>query len=1004
MSGGFNSGAYDPYESFTVIYDSDDEDLSRRGRVYADMINCRDVQIGNGNVKVVSVISHDPLDARSGDSDSFIVLETSSGGGSQRASAGRVVRESSPGDSSASCIKDVPRPDAFARKQVQCHAPADRTRRWAPVQVTTPEDRGRSRIHSSVWVAAAARADVVRNVHPSHNRDRDRGRDREVSRVTESMEAVSVRPACSSGPVCVERPKTPYQKPKDERVQEIASNVLEQSFPYHVDLGVCICHREPSRLRCCVKVRRIREMVMTSELINELEKAAEDLSTYGIDRYVETILSVAPLAVAMDPCVDIPLGRLYTVSNRRQECHPTKLYTGPYALEGLAFSLKRNKKEVESCIDMMQSWFGNILPRGIMSAVMYLDAVGNWMGEHRESIPGINIRVAGTVSWMLTDCMRGNAYMKVLARDGFSDMFHYALSVMSSTDMCFSFRLMSKLGLVKKTCLCDSVLVHVDDLRAETLLSVNASSICRYMADGVPISVNVTRIAANPMHAAALLSYQCEAVRATQKLKTSVNIYFDLWNVYSVKMFDKILSMRTGARLGTTYTVMVPSLFFHKLNRSTSCWTFFSREECDNLDGLCGSEFDRAYDRMEAKKMGLKVSIKWVARKLSNAVQTGRLAVVFPDNVTKNSILKYPTAPTSLGVDCASQSYVDECSTVTYSAYLNLVEFVDQVVPDSVKHDHNMFISDGGGYFNLRRMRESVRYLVCALDAVIDEDAPNHDAATQRAVGRFRTIKLGVVGFHAVLARMKLAYGGQECVEFNSVVFESLCYAALRTSVDLCVAGLPKCTGFYDTCYADGVLPIDKVKSVNMSLPGEYWASLREDVVEHGLRNAAMISLGPCGEVSHMLGVSESFYPSESPVSVRDCVYQMPLMTDAASDPGRNMDAACGELLDDKPMLKLPVVMCGITSLKKEQLRMVLDDRHRHYDPEADLYMSAYLIDMDSVLEMCRDRAPFVDQGQAPVLFVNEGPFTDTIDRLRLAHDMGLQCGVYKCSVRASTV
>lgn len=150
-------------------------------------------------------------------------------------------------------------------------------------------------------------------------------------------------------------------------------------------------------------------------------------------------------------------------------------------------------------------------------------------------------------------------------------------------------------------------------------------------------------------------------------------------------------------------------------------------------------------------------------------------------------------------------------------------------------------------------VKKVVRTAVRALDNVIDlNEAPLPYAALTNA--RYRSIGLGVSGYHHMLARHKIRWESQEHLDFVDAVFERINFAAIEASSDLA-----KEKGSYSlfpgSDWQTGAY-FDK-----RGYTSSHWQELRQRVMSQGMRNAYLLAVAPTSSTSILVGTTAGIDP-----------------------------------------------------------------------------------------------------------------------------------------------
>ena len=176
-----------------------------------------------------------------------------------------------------------------------------------------------------------------------------------------------------------------------------------------------------------------------------------------------------------------------------------------------------------------------------------------------------------------------------------------------------------------------------------------------------------------------------------------------------------------------------------------------------------------------------------------------------------------------------------------------------------------------GAIEDLSELADLADLLVRALDALLDyQDYPVK--AAYHATMRRRALGVGVINYAYYLAKNKVRYSDDSALALTHRTFEALQYHLLRASNQL-ARELGTCTGFDETTYAQGILPIDTYKKDMDSVCTEPlrcdWESLRADILAHGLRNSTLTALMPSETSSQIANATNGIEPPRGLVTVK---------------------------------------------------------------------------------------------------------------------------------------
>lgn len=156
---------------------------------------------------------------------------------------------------------------------------------------------------------------------------------------------------------------------------------------------------------------------------------------------------------------------------------------------------------------------------------------------------------------------------------------------------------------------------------------------------------------------------------------------------------------------------------------------------------------------------------------------------------------------------------------------------------------------------NWKKLATTVRTGIRFLDNVLT--ANHYPIPECKTVGeRSRRIGLGVTGLHYLLLKLGHSYGDEKCLEFLDRLFATFRNESYKASV-----GLAKEKGAFPAFDSDKY----SQEEFFQQLPPR----LQSQIKKHGIRNAVMLTIAPCGTNSMVLGVSSGVEPIFAPVYVR---------------------------------------------------------------------------------------------------------------------------------------
>ncbi len=166
----------------------------------------------------------------------------------------------------------------------------------------------------------------------------------------------------------------------------------------------------------------------------------------------------------------------------------------------------------------------------------------------------------------------------------------------------------------------------------------------------------------------------------------------------------------------------------------------------------------------------------------------------------------------------------------------------------------NMVLEDNTDV-DWKRLAKTIRMGVRFLDNVLTVN--NFPVPECKTVGeRSRRIGLGVTGLHYMLIKLGIKYGSDKCIEFLDRLFSTIKEESYLQSVYLAKDKAP-------------FPAFDSVKYLKEDFSKSLTARTRMLIKRHGIRNAVMLTIPPCGTISMLMGVSTGIEPIFSAMYLR---------------------------------------------------------------------------------------------------------------------------------------
>jgi ribonucleoside-diphosphate reductase alpha chain len=434
------------------------------------------------------------------------------------------------------------------------------------------------------------------------------------------------------------------------------------------------------------------------------------------------------------------------------------------------------------------------------------------------------------------------------------------------------------------------------------------------------------------------LDASVSAVNQGGRRKGAACVYLETWH----PDVEEFLELRdnTGEDARRTHNLnlanWIPDEFMRRVEADAD-WSLFDPDEVPELVDLWGDEFDRAYRGAEEAGRAVRTvkARDLYGRMIRTLAQTGNGWMTFKD--TANRTCNQTASPSNVVHLSNLCTEILEVTSDEETAVCNL---------GSV----NLGSHVTGSGIDWERLRSTVRTAVVFLDRVIDINYyPTEQAA--RSNPRWRPVGLGVMGLQDVFFKLRLPFDSPAARELSTRIAEEIYLTALESSAEL-ASSAGAHPAFAETRAAKGDLQPD-LWGVTPTQT-ERWASLRDRVGEHGLRNSLLIAIAPTATIASIAGCFECIEPQVSNTFKRETL--------------------SGEFLQINSYLVRELKSRGLwTEAVRNRLKQ--DDGSVQGIAELpedvrSLFRTAWELPQKALIELAAARGPYVDQSQSLNLFV----------------------------------
>jgi len=447
------------------------------------------------------------------------------------------------------------------------------------------------------------------------------------------------------------------------------------------------------------------------------------------------------------------------------------------------------------------------------------------------------------------------------------------------------------------------------------------------------------------------------------KRKGSFAIYIETWHADIFEFLD--LKKNTGKeemRARDLFFAMWTSDLFMKRVQEDTYWTLMCPNECPGLYDVYGEEFEAMYIDYETRGKGrktIKARELW-EKILESQIETGTPYMLYKDAANRKSNQK------NLGTIRSSNlcTEIMEFTSKDEIAVCNLASISLPMFVENGKFDHELL-------FNVTKR------VTRNLNKVIDRNYyPVVEAENSNM--RHRPVGLGVQGLADAFIMLRLPFTSDEAKKLNQEIFETLYFAAVTASMEMAKEEGPYST-FEGSPISQGEFQHNLWGLKDEELSGRWdWASLRKEVMEHGVRNSLLVAPMPTASTSQILGNNEAFEPYTSNIYTRRVL--------------------SGEFIVVNKHLLEDLVKLGLWNETLKQELMRHNGSVQGLDIPQDLkelYKTVWEMSMKDIIDMSRQRGYFIDQSQSLNLFMQDANYSKLTSMHFYAWQSGLKTGMY---------
>ena len=453
------------------------------------------------------------------------------------------------------------------------------------------------------------------------------------------------------------------------------------------------------------------------------------------------------------------------------------------------------------------------------------------------------------------------------------------------------------------------------------------------------------------------------------KRKGAFAIYLEPWHADVFDFLDlrKNHGKEENRARDLFYALWICDLFMKRVEADEN-WSLFCPNEAPGLHDCHGEVFEKLYTQYEAEgraRKTIKAQDLWFAM-LDSQIETGTPYMLYKDAANAKSNQQ------NLGT-IKSSNLCTEIMEYTSADEVAVCNLASIALP--------RFVNDGK--FDFDKLYEVTYHVTCNLNRIIDNNYyPVEEARNSNM--RHRPIGLGVQGLADVFILLRLPFESDMAKLLNKNIFETLYFAAMTASKDLA-----KTDGAYETFagspLSKGLFQFDLW---NVQPTDRHdWSTLREEVMQYGVRNSLLVAPMPTASTSQIFGNNECFEPYTSNIYTRRVL--------------------SGEFIIVNKHLLKDLIQLGLWNNNMKNKIIANNGSVQNIEEiPADikaLYKTVWEIKQRHIIDMAADRGAYICQSQSLNLFVD----TPTTSKLTSMHfyawKKGLKTGMYYLRTQAAT-
>lgn len=476
------------------------------------------------------------------------------------------------------------------------------------------------------------------------------------------------------------------------------------------------------------------------------------------------------------------------------------------------------------------------------------------------------------------------------------------------------------------------------------------------------------------------------AVNQGGKRKGAMCAYLETWHLDIEDFLE--LRKNTGDDRRRTHDMntanWIPDLFMQRVVRKEH-WTLFSPCDVPDLHDLYGKAFEKKYVEYEKKaeegslKLFKKVEANDLWRKmLSMLFETGHPWITFkdPSNIRSPQDHVGVVHSSNLCTEIMLNSSEHETAVCNLGS-INLAAHVTKEGLDEQK------------------LAKTIKTAIRMLDNVVDINFyPTAEA--KRSNLNHRPVGMGIMGFQDALYIQQISYASHEAVEFADRCQEMISYYAILYSSELSKERGPY-PSYKGSKWDRGHLPIDTLYLLQEERGEEIevdktarmnWDIVRESIKKYGIRNSNTMAIAPTATIANIIGVTPSIEPAYKHLFVKSNLSgEFTTINTHLVEELKKLNIWDDQMVDDL-----------------KYFDGCLNEIERIPEKIKNIYLTAFDIDPDWIIECAARRQKWIDMGQSLNLYLAEASGKKLDLMYKMAWRKGIKSTYYLRTLGATQI